>query len=267
MIRCEYSITDSAEAAGRTPPSQSGQPCVPEPSGPQPRPESLTRTIPPIRIRTKVATIVAVTRRRNRRHLGGSAAARRDGIHRAQDTGESSPSSSGGDSASAGSARAESRLRRLGADRLRRAAAAPRARAARGGTNAASRSRIASRMSRSGSALRTSGTASKLCGGGGESANHSSVEPPHGSCPTGRPPVYEAARFPSSTRTPMASANAPSEAIRFSGRDAVVLVVAEDVHRLALEAGEEHREAVDDRAAEDQARPPPWPDPRRPPGR
>ena len=71
-------------------------------------------------------------------------------------------------------------------------------------------------MSRIGSGLRTSGTASKLWGGGGESANHSSVEPCHGSWPTGRPPLYEAARFPSSTRTPITRKNAPTEPIRLS---------------------------------------------------
>ena len=65
-MRWEYSIIDSADEAGITPPSHSGHPCVPEPSGPQPSPESETRTIPPIRIRTKVATIVAVTRRLKR---------------------------------------------------------------------------------------------------------------------------------------------------------------------------------------------------------
>src|SRR5215207_341961 len=49
--------------------------------------------------------------------------------------------------------------------------------------------RMASRMSRSGSSLRTSGTTSKLCGGGGEVANHSSVSPPQGSCPARVPRV------------------------------------------------------------------------------
>src|SRR5204862_7467949 len=56
-----------------------------------------------------------------------------------------------------------------------------------GGRQASVRSRIALRMSWRGSALRTSGTASKLCSGGGERANHSSVAPPQGSCPTSTP--------------------------------------------------------------------------------
>ena len=47
---------------------------------------------------------------------------------------------------------------------------------------------IASRMSRIGRALRTSGRTSKLCGSGGESANHSSESPPQGSWPASAPP-------------------------------------------------------------------------------
>ena len=61
--------------------------------GPQPSPESLTRTTPPIRIRTKVATMVAVDEAAEPGQLGGFAAAGRDGIHRAQDTDGSSPRS------------------------------------------------------------------------------------------------------------------------------------------------------------------------------
>src|SRR4051794_40925182 len=52
---------------GTTWPPQSGHPFVPLPPGPQPRPDSLTRTIPPTTISRKVTTAVRSARRRNRR--------------------------------------------------------------------------------------------------------------------------------------------------------------------------------------------------------
>ena len=44
---------------GATSPLQNGQPLKPEPAGPQPSPESDTRTIPPITISRKVRSSVA----------------------------------------------------------------------------------------------------------------------------------------------------------------------------------------------------------------
>ena len=60
-------ITSVSSKNGTASPLQSGQPSVPLPPGPQPRPDSLTRTIPPTTIRTKVARTVRSARRRNRR--------------------------------------------------------------------------------------------------------------------------------------------------------------------------------------------------------
>src|SRR3954467_4036142 len=57
----------SSPTSGITSPPQSGQPFVPLPPAPQPRPESLTRTTPPTRISRKVTTAVRSARRRNRR--------------------------------------------------------------------------------------------------------------------------------------------------------------------------------------------------------
>src|SRR5215211_2611505 len=82
------------------------------------------------------------------------------------------------------------------------------------GRQASVRSRIALRMSYNGSALRTSGTASKLCAGGGERANHSSVAPPQGSCPARTPPRRLYAALASSRRIPAPITNAPIEATR-----------------------------------------------------
>ena len=45
-------------------PLQKGQPLKPEPAGPQPRPESETRTMPPTITSAKVAASVASTSRR-----------------------------------------------------------------------------------------------------------------------------------------------------------------------------------------------------------
>ena len=56
--RCEYSTTMCVSISGTARPPHSGQPSVPLPSGPQPRPESLTRTIPPTMIsRNTIATV------------------------------------------------------------------------------------------------------------------------------------------------------------------------------------------------------------------
>src|ERR1051325_7599818 len=57
----------SSPTRGTTPPPQSGQPLVPLPPGPQPSPESLTRTIPPTMISRKVTRAVRSASRRNRR--------------------------------------------------------------------------------------------------------------------------------------------------------------------------------------------------------
>src|SRR3954451_3763906 len=66
--RWENSITQfSLPTSGTTWPPQRGQPLVPLPPGPQPRPDSLTRTIPPTTISRKVTTAVRSARRRNRR--------------------------------------------------------------------------------------------------------------------------------------------------------------------------------------------------------
>ena len=58
-MRCVYSTIELRSIPGTTSPLQNGQPWKPEPAGPQPRPESETRTTPPTRMRTKVATSVA----------------------------------------------------------------------------------------------------------------------------------------------------------------------------------------------------------------
>src|SRR5215204_1128569 len=66
--RCENSINVfSSPTSGITSPPQSGQPLVPLPPGPQPNPESLTRTTPPTMISRKVTSEVRSARRRNRR--------------------------------------------------------------------------------------------------------------------------------------------------------------------------------------------------------
>src|SRR3954452_14789670 len=66
--RWENSITRfSLPTNGTTWPPQRGQPLVPLPPGPQPSPDSLTRTIPPTTISRKVTTAVRSARRRNRR--------------------------------------------------------------------------------------------------------------------------------------------------------------------------------------------------------
>ena len=56
--RCEYSTIMLVSIAGTTPPPHSGQPSVPLPAGPQPRPESLIRTTPPTTISAKVSAAV-----------------------------------------------------------------------------------------------------------------------------------------------------------------------------------------------------------------
>src|SRR3954447_24912414 len=66
--RWENSITRfSLPTNGTTWPPQRGQPLVPLPPGPQPSPDSLTRTIPPTTISRRVTTAVRSARRRNRR--------------------------------------------------------------------------------------------------------------------------------------------------------------------------------------------------------
>src|SRR5512139_577420 len=57
----------SLPTSGITVPPHRGQPLVPLPPGPQPSPDSLTRTIPPTTISRKVTTAVKSARRRNRR--------------------------------------------------------------------------------------------------------------------------------------------------------------------------------------------------------
>src|SRR3954451_15467684 len=57
----------SSPTSGITSPPHSGQPFVPLPPAPQPRPESLTRTTPPTMISRKVTSAVRSARRRNRR--------------------------------------------------------------------------------------------------------------------------------------------------------------------------------------------------------
>ena len=64
--RCVYSTIELRSTPGTTSPLQNGQPWKPEPAGPQPRPESDTRTTPPTMMRTKVAMPVASTSRRIR---------------------------------------------------------------------------------------------------------------------------------------------------------------------------------------------------------
>src|SRR5690242_18161411 len=60
-------IRFSLPTSGITWPPQRGQPFVPLPPGPQPRPDSLTRTTPPTTISRKVTSAVRSARRRNRR--------------------------------------------------------------------------------------------------------------------------------------------------------------------------------------------------------
>src|SRR6266545_6454393 len=60
-------IRFSSPTSGITEPPQSGHPSVPLPPGPQPSPDSLTRTIPPTTISRKVERAVRSARRRNRR--------------------------------------------------------------------------------------------------------------------------------------------------------------------------------------------------------
>ena len=57
--RWVYSMMWLRSIPGTTSPLQKGQPWKPEPPGPQPRPESDTRTIPPTMIRTNVEIAVA----------------------------------------------------------------------------------------------------------------------------------------------------------------------------------------------------------------
>src|SRR4051812_38270869 len=57
----------SSPTSGTTSPPQSGHPLVPLPPGPQPSPESLTRTTPPTMISRNVTSAVRSARRRNRR--------------------------------------------------------------------------------------------------------------------------------------------------------------------------------------------------------
>src|SRR4051794_17338465 len=57
----------SSPTSGITSPPQRGQPFVPLPPAPQPRPESLTRTTPPTMISRNVTSAVRSARRRNRR--------------------------------------------------------------------------------------------------------------------------------------------------------------------------------------------------------
>ena len=56
---CVYSMMWLRSRPGTTSPLQNGQPWKPEPPGPQPSPESDTRTMPPTMISRKVATPVA----------------------------------------------------------------------------------------------------------------------------------------------------------------------------------------------------------------
>jgi hypothetical protein len=69
-------------------------------------------------------------------------------------------------------------------------------------------------MSRIGRALRTSGRTSKLCGSGGESANHSSESPPQGSWPASGPLLRLMIALTRVTMIPMASRKVPIVAIR-----------------------------------------------------
>ena len=62
--RWVYSMIELRSTPGTTSPLQNGQPWKPEPPGPQPSPESDTRTMPPTMIRTNVAMAVARTSRR-----------------------------------------------------------------------------------------------------------------------------------------------------------------------------------------------------------
>src|SRR2546422_5718137 len=64
-------------------------------------------------------------------------------------------------------------------------------------------------MSFIGSKLRTVGITSKLCGGGGEVVNHSSVLASHGSGPARRPRRTLQTAFPTVISTPRASTNEP----------------------------------------------------------
>ena len=59
-----YSMIELRFTPGTTSPLQKGQPFRPEPAGPQPRPDSDTRTIPPTTISRKVARTVANASRR-----------------------------------------------------------------------------------------------------------------------------------------------------------------------------------------------------------
>ena len=57
-IRCAYSMIMFVSITGTARPPQSGQPSVPLPAAPQPRPESLIRTTPPTTIRANVSAAV-----------------------------------------------------------------------------------------------------------------------------------------------------------------------------------------------------------------
>ena len=56
--RCVYSTIMFVSTAGTTPPPHSGQPSVPLPAAPQPRPESLIRTTPPTMISANTSAAV-----------------------------------------------------------------------------------------------------------------------------------------------------------------------------------------------------------------
>ncbi len=63
-VRWVYSMIELRFTPGTTSPLQNGQPFRPEPAGPQPRPESDTRTTPPTITRRKVAASVDSASRR-----------------------------------------------------------------------------------------------------------------------------------------------------------------------------------------------------------
>ena len=121
-----------------------------------------------------------------------------------------------------------------------------------GGLQLSARSRIARRMSCSGSALRTSGTASKLCSGGGESANHSSVAPPHGSWPDPDAVAVAVGGVAELEQDPDREHEAGDRGDEVEAVHAGVAEVLVDVHRLRLEPGEERHQHVDVEAEQDR---------------
>ena len=111
-----------------------------------------------------------------------------------------------------------------------------------GGRQPSVRRRIASRMSRSGSGAADVRDASKLCGGGGDSANHSSVSAAPRVVPRADAVADAVDGVDQRHQDPRPRARTSRSTRRGCSRRGRARVVLVDVHRLALEAGEEHRQ-------------------------